>query len=378
MRMMLVIHSLTRGGAERVMSVISNYWAEAGHEVSLVVIENYNNDDYFLRPGVTRLALDLGQRSHNPILGLWNNLQRLRRLRAAARRLRPQVVMSFMTHTNLLVLLAFLGINIPVIVSERVDPAHWDNGAFRNWLRDRLYPRAAAVVVQTEKVRQYMQRIMPSARLCVIANPVPELDPDDSNAHLPLKVRIPMRDEAKVICAMGRLNSQKGFDLLIQAFGKSTFGRPDWQLVIFGEGPERPALMELIMHLGLQARVHLPGQVAAVRKCLAETDIFVLSSRFEGFPNVLLEAMACGLPVISYDCPSGPAEIIRHGHDGLLVRAQDVDALAATLAELMANEMQRAELGRNAQEVIERFSIQQIMGKWDELLDRVTVCNVSI
>jgi glycosyltransferase involved in cell wall biosynthesis len=142
-------------------------------------------------------------------------------------------------------------------------------------------------------------------------------------------------------------------------------------LTILGEGELRTELESLRNSLGLSERVHLPGVVKNPYEVLLQADIFVMSSRFEGFGNVLIEAMACGVPVISTDCPSGPNEIIRDGVDGILVPNQDVDALAAAMDRLMSDEKERKRLSVGGIEAVERFSLEKIMGMWEKLLAQV-------
>lgn len=370
-RIMLVIHSLTRGGAERVLSVMANHWAECGHEVFLATIESSRQSEYYLRPEVVRIALDLERTSRNPVRGLWCNLWRISALRKAVSQIRPHATVSFLTHTNLLVLLALAGSKVPVIVSERIDPAQVRLGAIRKQLRRWLYPHASSVVVQTERVRQGMQQVFPHIAIAVIPNPLSEADPDEGFTHRPLREWLDLPAGIRTISAMGRLDPQKGFDLLIEAFRDIQADHPDWHLVIFGEGTERAGLESMVKQYGLQTRVHLPGQVRTARRTLRETDLFVLSSRFEGFPNALLEAMACGLPVISFDCPSGPAEIITQGEDGILVKPEDKTELAAAMKNLMADKRRRRELAKHAVDVNRRFAAQRIMAKWDDLLESV-------
>jgi glycosyltransferase involved in cell wall biosynthesis len=167
---------------------------------------------------------------------------------------------------------------------------------------------------------------------------------------------------------MGRLEPQKGFDLLIRAYASVADSRPDWDLTILGEGGERRALEGLVARLGLSTRISLPGRDPEALGALRRSDLFVLSSRYEGFPNALLEAMACGVPVISFDCPSGPADIVSDGVDGRLVPAEDVDGLAAAIVELTGSEPLRLAFGAKGAEAAARYSVDRLARRWEEVL----------
>jgi glycosyltransferase involved in cell wall biosynthesis len=171
---------------------------------------------------------------------------------------------------------------------------------------------------------------------------------------------------------MGRLVKQKGFDFLLQAFARCKDIHPEWSLVILGEGEERNDLESMREALGLEGRVEFRGRVKEPATILRQADLFVMSSRFEGFPLALIEAMACGLPVISTDCPTGPSEIIRNEIDGLLITPNNVEVLANAMDRLMANQSERNILGARAVGVVERFGVEQVMNMWDHLIDEVS------
>src|SRR5262249_25449025 len=153
----------------------------------------------------------------------------------------------------------------------------------------------------------------------------------------------------------GRLVPSKGFDVLIDSFSRIAARHQEWNLVIAGKGPEQTALDAQVRRLGLGGRVKLAGWFADPSEALGSAGLFVMSSRYEGFPNALLEAMAAGLPVISFDCDSGPSEIIRDNVDGVLVPAGDVALLERAMERLMSDETERRRLGECARDVVRRF-----------------------
>jgi|SRR6476469_2289104 len=361
MRCTLIIYSLNAGGAERVISNMANYWAAKGWEINLLTFEDDGKKPFYnLDSQISHIHLGIAGSSPNPIMGIWNNLTRIQALRSAIINSKPTVVISFMHKTNEIVLLATRWLNVPVVVSERIDPVRHSTGKIWEQLRRWTYPLADRIVVQTKRAGDYFSSRL-KKRICVIPNPV-LLPPDVKELSNKLLGE-------RSLIAMGRLVPQKGFDLLLEALAQLKNRYPEWTLTILGEGDLRPQLESLRHELGLGDRVHLLGRVKNPYEFLKQADIFIMSSRFEGFPNALCEAMACGLPVISTDCPNGPREIIRDGVDGILVPNEDVPALAAAMERLMYDEKERKSLGDRAKKITERFGLEKVMLAWESLIN---------
>lgn len=364
-RITLVIPSLGSGGAERVMSTLAGMWAERGEEVTLVTSEPAASDFFALHPAVRQVSLELpapeGPARKAKLLP--HVLRIAAGLRREIRASRPDVVVSFMEVTNVLALIATRGLGVPVIVSERTDPRQYGASGVWRWLRRRLYPRAAAVVVQTESVREWALEFLASERVHVIPNPV--LAPPAAGE------RRPGLPAGPFMTAMGRLHSDKGFDLLLRAVAPTLVRHPEWSLVVLGEGPDRAALEAQAAELGIAGRARFPGRVAARDAVLRHAALFVLSSRFEGFPNALVEAMACGVATVSFDCRSGPAEIVRDGVDGVLVPPGDAEALGAAIERLVSDPAERERLAARAPEVVARFGAEGVLDMWNE---RIRAC----
>ncbi len=369
MHLALVISALESGGAQRVISVLADHWAGRGRRVTLITLAPPETDAYRLSPQVGRVGLGLMGEPAHPLEAALLNHRRWRRLRRAVRTAAPDVVIGFVAETNVLALAACLGLGFPVIVSERVDPRHYPIGPLRAFLRRRLYPRARAVVVQTEAVARWMRGAIPRARVRVIPNPaLPPADGVSPTADAPAVPAGAARESRRVV-ALGRLTRQKGFDVLLKAFALCAPRHHDWSLLIIGEGEERRNLENLVGALGLDGRARLAGHIDRPGGLLRSASVFALPSRFEGFPNSLLEAMACGLPAVAVDCPSGPAEIIRHERNGLLVPPEDPEALAAALDRLMSSPEERSRLGSEAAAVVDRFRLERVAGMWEAVID---------
>jgi glycosyltransferase involved in cell wall biosynthesis len=221
------------------------------------------------------------------------------------------------------------------------------------------YPEADAVVTltATDQARFLQALGDPAARVVTIPNATRDLGGP------------PPALESPVILAAGRLTNQKGFDLLLEAFAQVSAQHPDWQLRICGSGSDGERLRAHAARLGLAARVSLPGRVGALGDEMAAASMFVLSSRFEGFPLVLLEAMQKGLPVVSFDCPTGPREVVEDGRNGILVPPEDIDALARGMRALVEDADLRRRYGREGARTAAGYRMEVIGPRWNRLID---------
>ena len=352
----IVIAALGAGGAERVIAWLAARWLDLGARVTIVSFDRTGDSIYHDIPEAAELErLAIAARG-----GRWSfvppTLRRIAALRRTLMERQPDVIVSFLTKINVLTLAATIGMTAPVIVAERNNPqrqpSHW---LWKVALR-RLYRRATAIVCQTQASTICIPEPCRS-RVRVIANPVMTSDGRRGTFQ-----------PAQHVVGVGRLEPQKGFDLLIDAFARVAGRHPGWTLDIWGTGPEHHALRARALRRGVGGRVCLRGLSDRPGGWIDETGLFVLASRYEGFPNVLGEAMAAGLPVLATDCAFGPSALIDHDVNGLLVAGEDCAALAGALDRMLGDPELRRRLAAAAPEVARRFAPARIAAAWDDLL----------
>jgi glycosyltransferase involved in cell wall biosynthesis len=352
-----VIAGLSAGGAERVIGLLADHWTNKGYLVTVIAFDAPEDPIFHPLNGATRI-IRLGIKAKRRFAGLPAMAQRLRALRRTLDALNPDVTISFLTKINVLSLLACLGTNRRVIISERNNPRLQQTHPLWTKALAWLHWRADAIVMQTRKSCECLDD-RTRARARVIPNPI-EIIPS---------VCAPR--STFLFAAAGRLTRQKGFDMLIEAFAQVADRHGNWSLVIWGEGEDRAELERQVERTGLSGRISLPGTSRSPGDWVGKSDAFVFSSRYEGFGNALGEAMAAGLPVVSFDCDYGPADMIEHEENGLLVPPNDVHALAAALDRLMSDSMLRRRLGAAAQTVGVRLKPSVVAVRWDELLTEI-------
>jgi glycosyltransferase involved in cell wall biosynthesis len=355
MKISFVTSTLTSGGAERVISLLANNFAERGYEVEMIALTSISPDYYTLNPKVRFIHAD--KVSKGGLLGeLWW-------FRKHIKKEQPDVVIAFMEAVYEFVLLALLGTKTPVISSERLDPAliSWPRKVLR-WL---LLPTATAHVVQTQQIKQYYnQRIQKKTH--IIYNPVNEKVFQVKGYGLKVKGE----ERLNRIISVGRLYPQKNQKMMIEAFAKIAPKFPEWSLVIYGEGYLRKDLESLVERLKVKDKVLLPGRCETVIEEVAKSKVFCLSSDYEGMSNAMIEALCVGTPVISTKV-SGTDELIRDGENGLLVDIGDTEGLAKALEKLLSNRELREKIGKEGQKLATRFKTDTIVDQWEELVHRL-------
>ena len=358
MRIAFVIPNLGPGGAERVASLLCNDWVGQGHEVVLLTFEEEGAEPFFpLDPRITLRPLAAAELSRGLAEMFSKNFARISRLRASLRELRPDAVVAFMTEANVVALSAARGLGMPVVISERNQPDRPGLGLVHKIARRLTYPLASAIVVQTEGIADWAEARF-RVPVHVIPNPVPRTSGGGGGQAA----------GTPTLVSLGRLTNQKGLDLLIESFAALAGKHPNWRVVIYGEGPERAPLTRLVAKRGLAERISLQGVTKDVPGALRQASLFVLPSRYEGYPNALVEALACGLPIVATDCPGATAEILKDGLHGMLVPAGDVSALTRALDTMMSSPDLRAAYAKRAAGAVTALDVRAIGQRWLDLL----------
>jgi glycosyltransferase involved in cell wall biosynthesis len=349
-------------GAERVTAVLASALAALGHEVHIVC--QYGTRSVFaLHPGVRLHALYAQRPSFKT-----HYLPAVRQLRAYLKAHRIQTLIDVDSNLAWFSLPARVGLGLQHIAWEHTHYSQ-DLGLPARRIARHLAARwCDTIVVLTERDRQAWLHALPHlgqsgkgpnnvSRIVAIANPLP----------LPWPETLPTNRPQRVL-AVGRLEHVKGFDLLLAAWALLHPSAPEWQLHIVGNGSQRPALEAQRAALGLQNVVEILPATPDIAAHYAEASILALSSRFEGFGLVLIEAMAWGLAIAAFDCETGPRELIAHEHTGLLAQAENPQALSESLLRLMHNPQLRDQMAAHAREQSHRYDIRAIAGQWQDLM----------
>ncbi len=354
-RIAFVLGGMTFGGAERVISILANHYAAMGWRVDIITMLK-PECDFELDPSIRHLHLGGSARASRLLRVLWMPTWLLR-LRRYLNKERPDALVSFAARINCMSL--GMALTLPakkrprLIVSERNDPMKDTRTALVRRLTEQLYPRADRIVFQTthamncfsEKVRK---------KGVIVPNPV--------------DAKVPRADvPAKKIVAVGKLMRQKNHALLLDAFARLKEEFPGHTLRIYGDGVLREELQERIRSLGLEGRAVLEGWRTDVAEQIADAELFVLPSNYEGLSNALMEALAMGLPCVSTNC-AGAEDLIEDGVNGRVVPVGDPDALTAAMRELLSDPASARRMGEMARRKSASFAAGPILERWDGMV----------
>ncbi|QBI53110.1 glycosyltransferase family 4 protein [Streptomonospora litoralis] len=380
----LLLNAFGTGGTIRTVFNQANTMVGLGNQVEIISVTQHKDEPNFALDERIGLSTIVDQRSEKGADRSRSGLAQRYRLweRARLRKLAGSVVPAgefaadaFTRHVEREVIRYLKGVHDGILVTTRpglnilaaryADPRlirvaqeHMNLGTHRPDVQEavkKYYPRFDAVAVLTNRDREDYEKLLPGTRLVRIPNAVHSLEQKPSD------------HSSKIALAAGRLGPQKGFDMLIPAFKKVVERHPDWQLRIFGTGKKRDELRALIEKHHLYNHVLLMGHTDHMDDELAKSSFYILSSRFEGLPMVVIEAMAHALPVVSFDCPTGPADVITDGKDGLLVPPKNIDALAEAISKMMADRELRSAMGAEALKTAESYGPQTVHPMWEEL-----------
>lgn len=382
-----VLASLGSGGAERVVSLLANKMSEHGHQIEIICLKF--NDVYYQLDSRVKVTFAMQHTKNRFSEIFW--------LRNYIKKQEPDVVIPFTEGVYCFTILALLGTGIPIIASERLDPAVMSLP--RKILKRLLLPYADWLVVQTESIKAYFPKRI-QKKTSVIYNPVndevfenPRMDSRvqsskrkraDSYDHSGhdfchnsskqtsltdlIAPKIQSSKQNRII-SVARLYPQKNQKMMIEAFARIADEFPDWQLVIFGEGPLRAELESLVSSFKLEGRVLLPGRTEHVIEELRKSKIFCLSSDYEGMSNSMIEAICVGLPIITTKV-SGTEELITNGENGYVVDKGDSEGLCSKMRELIKDKEKRTLFGEKSIPLAYKFRLDVIVGEWENLMAR--------
>jgi glycosyltransferase involved in cell wall biosynthesis len=351
-----VIHDMRGGGAQRVALNLIEAWIRQGLRVQVITWLAAETDFFKLPAGVQRTVIGPKPLGAGRVAAHLFNIRAIFCIRRHLRESRPKVVVSFITVTNIFVILASAGLKCRLVISERNDPTRQRAGPIWATLRRGLYRFADVVTANTAHAVEAMVDYVPRRKLVAVHNPV--VLPGDIQSF----------KRSSVVLNVGRLVPQKNQRLIVEAIALLGIKSQDWRMELVGEGPDRDDLVGLAERKGLSGLVNMQGSVADPDPHYRAAGIFVLSSVYEGTPNVLLEAMAHAVPCIVSDSLPGALEYVEDGVSGLIFRSGDSTHLAECLLKLIENPDLRLSLGREGRKRVENYSVEIVLAQWNRLL----------
>ncbi len=357
---LIVISDLAGGGTQWVLSRLLPQWLAAGHRLTVVTLAGKEHDAVALDPAVNRIALNMMASSGSLLAGIKNNFRRIIALRNLFREQKPDIIISFIAATNIISLLATIGLSIPVVISERNDPTRQVLALPWQLLRRGCYGLAEKVTANSQFALTELSRYVKQDKLAYVPNPLPQ----------PSTL---VCCKEKFLLAVGRLHPQKGYDVMLSAFANSQAVQLGWRLKVLGAGYLLPELQVQCQQLGIADDVDWLGYQAKTANYYLKASAFIITSHYEGMPNVLLEAANYALPIIASASCEGAKEILQDKHSCLFVPAADIDAFATAIDTLVLMPVAKAQImGRAAQQVVQQqFSEDAIQTAWQAIFEEL-------
>ena len=354
------IGSLYKGGAERVISNLAEYFYAKGYQVWMIT-KFIATEEYPLSPGITRVVADITKEEEKG--RIQNLFLRIRKLRNIVKEIQPDILVSFIGKNNLMSIAATRGTGIPAVVSVRSNPAREIGSGLKKILTFAMFSMAEGVVLQTTEAKAFFPKLIQNKAVVL------------QNSLNPEFIRPPYQGEKrKEIVAVGRIDGNKNQRMLVEAFILLATDFPDWKVKLYGHSyplEERESLEKLVCEQHLEDRILFMGTQQNIPEKIEGASIFVLSSKQEGMPNSLIEAMVLGLAVISTDCPcGGPRDLIVPEENGILIPVDDREALIRELRRLMEDEQLRDKLSKNAVLLKEKVMPERINAQWEKYLEK--------
>lgn len=356
-KIILYIGSLARGGAERVVVNLAEYLQKDGYEI-VIVTKEQEKVEYKVPHGVRRI---LGDICGDEIVAsrIKNFCNRVKKLRQIWKTEKPDLIVSFIKKNNLMAILSSRGLKVPILVAVRSAAFREYPGLYKH-IAKVLFRMADGVIVQTPEQAAYFGKKI-KRKTCMLPNPIrPEFMEEVFTGE--------RRDE---IVTVGRLDNNKNQSMLVEAFARIASQYPNMKVFLYGDGDRRGKIADLIRKKGLENRVLLAGQQTDVKAKIQGARIFVLTSRVEGIPNAMIEAMALGIVPVSTDFGGGGAgQLIEDGENGFIIPVDDVDALAERLKHILSNPVEEGRMRERAKEVCVRFAPEQVNKQWKRYFEQ--------
>lgn len=355
-RILIITNGLNTGGAQKMSAYVSNTLSDRGFDVTIMTFNHHGEVKWLIDERVKLVHMNFSQdkigKNKKLLSPITERLKWMKEIRTVTKKINPEIVLAFNVDIITTSKIALLATDYKFVATDRLDPSSYS--LIWKILSTVCYTLSDKLIFQTEGAMKCYGKIIQKKSI-IIPNPYIRSEYSENIKYT----------KDKRIVAVGRLSRIKGFDTLIKAFKMVNTYYPDYKLVIYGDGEERENLTKLIKDLKLERSVELPGFVKNIKKNLSDASVYVLSSRSEGLPNALIEAMGVGLPVVSTDCPpGGPRFLIDNKKNGLLVPVDDSERLAEAIGFILSNRKFSERIGKEAKKIQSKLSEEKISQMW--------------